>query len=251
VPSKPQIATAGGDGLVKLWNPNTGDCDCTLDNHSDRVWALAANPHDRTLVSGGADSVITLWKDTSSNTLAATAAASSQRVEQEQELLNHMHAGRYREAITLALALHHPARLLALFTAVVSTSPPDPGSLSGLASADAVLGSLGDEQLFALLLRLRDWNANARSASVAQRILGVVVRSYPAARLVGLKGGKGPGLTEVLEGLRAYTERHYRRMEELVDESYLVDFTLREMEEVGFVDGEGLKTSGDADVVML
>ena len=46
------------------------------------------------------------------------------------------------------------------------------------------------------------------------------------------KGG-GPGLGEVLEGLRAYTERHFRRMEGLVDESYLIDYTLREMEEVG------------------
>ena len=47
------------------------------------------------------------------------------------------------------------------------------------------------------------------------------------------KNRGGPGLGEVLEGLRAYTERHFRRMEELVDESYLIDYTLREMEEVG------------------
>jgi U3 small nucleolar RNA-associated protein 13 len=27
-----------------------------------------------------------------------------------------------------------------------------------------------------------------------------------------------------------YTERHYKRLEELVDESYLVEYTLREMD---------------------
>ena len=247
-----QIASAGGDGLVKIWDVNTGECDCTLDNHTDRVWALVANPEDNTLVSGGGDSVVTFWEDTTSTTIAATAAASTARVEQEQELQNHIQRGSYREAITLALQLNHPARLLALFTKVVNTTPPEKDSLSGVLAVDQVLATLVDEQLFTLLLRLRDWNTNARTAPVAQRILWVVVKSYPASRLTELKGrGRGGGLKEVLDGLKAYTERHYKRMEELVDESYLIDYTLREMEEVGFVD-EGLKVGeGEGDVIMV
>ncbi|MCJ1287181.1 U3 small nucleolar RNA-associated protein 13 [Xylographa opegraphella] len=232
-----QIASAGGDGLVKIWDANSGECDCTLDNHTDRVWALAVNPSDGTVISGSGDSVVTFWKDTTSSTIAASAAASTARVEQEQQLQNYIHHGSYREAITLALQLNHPARLLALLTTVVNTNPPDPTSLSGLKAVDDVLQHLADEQLFTLLLRLRDWNTNARTAPVAQRILWVLAKSYPATRLAGLKGkGKGSGLKDVLDGLRAYTERHYKRMEELVDESYLVDYTLREMEAVGFVD---------------
>lgn len=231
-----QIASAGGDGLVKVWDANTGEVACTLDNHTDRIWALTADPSTNTLVSGGGDSVVTFWKDTTSSTIAATAAASTARVEQEQQLMNYMHAGSYREAIILALTLNHPARLLALFQGVVDRSPPEEGSLSGLKAVDEVLMNLSDEQLLELLRRLRDWNTNARTAVVAQRILNVVVRSYPAERLAGLRGR---GWKEVVDALRAYTERHYRRMAELVDESYLVEYTLREMEEVGFVDGEG------------
>ncbi|MCJ1471837.1 U3 small nucleolar RNA-associated protein 13 [Lambiella insularis] len=245
-----QVATAGGDGLVKIWDTNSGECDCTLDNHTDRVWALAVNPEDNMIVSGGGDSVVTFWKDTTSSTIAASAAASTARVEQEQRLQNYVHHGNYREAITLALQLNHPARLLALFTTVVSTNSPEPGSLSGLKAVDEVLQSLADEQLFTLLLRLRDWNTNARTAPVAQRILWVLMKCHPATRLTGLRGkGKGSGLQEVLNGLKAYTERHYKRMEELVDESYLVDYTLREMEAVGFVDGE--ITIGVSDTVMV
>ncbi|MCJ1405646.1 U3 small nucleolar RNA-associated protein 13 [Xylographa trunciseda] len=232
-----QIASAGGDGLVKIWDVSSGECDCTLDNHTDRVWALTVNPLNGTIISGGGDSVVTFWKDTTSSTIAASAAASTARVEQEQQLQNYIHHGSYREAITLALQLNHPARLLALLTTVVNTNPPEPGSLSGLKAVDDVLQHLADEQLFTLLLRLRDWNTNARTAPVAQQILWVLVKSYPATRLTGLKGrGKGSGLKDVLDGLRAYTERHYKRMEELVDESYLVDYTLREMEAVGFAD---------------
>lgn len=34
----------------------------------------------------------------------------------------------------------------------------------------------------------------------------------------------------MLHTLKVYTERHYRRLEELVDESYLIEYTLQEMD---------------------
>ncbi|KAL8707925.1 MAG: hypothetical protein Q9220_007145 [cf. Caloplaca sp. 1 TL-2023] len=229
------VASAGGDGLVKVWDANTGETACTLDNHTDRIWALTVNPATNTLVSGGGDSIVTFWKDTSSATVAATAAASTARIEQEQQLMNYMHSGSYREAIVLALTLNHPARLLSLFQNVVETSPPEEGSITGLKAVDEVIVNLSDEQLLELLRRVRDWNTNARTAVVAQRILNLIVRAYSADRLARLKG---KGWKEVVDGLKAYTERHYRRMAELVDESYLVEFTLREMEETGFINGD-------------
>ena len=245
-----QIASAGSDGLVKVWDANTGEISCTLDNHIDRVWALTVDPENGTLVSGGGDGIVTFWKNTTTDTIAATAAASIQRVEQEQQLQNCIQHGDYREAIVLALELDHPARLLTLLQNATATSPPEEGSLSGVHAVDEVLGSLSDGQLLILMQRLRDWNTNARTAIVAQRILGVIVRSYPTTRLAGLRGR---GLKEVLEALRIYTERHYRRVEELVDESYLVEYTLGEMEEVMGNDiGKGkLKFKGDRDMILV
>ena len=222
------VASAGADGLVKVWDTASGECQSTLDNHSDRVWALATDPRTGRLISGGGDGVVTFWADTSAATAEAAAAAASARVEQDQQLQNHARRGQYREAIVLALQLRHPARLLALFGEVVRRHPPEPGSISGVKAVDEVVASLDDEQLFELLLRLRDWNTNARTAPVAQRILHVVARSYPASRLVGLRR-RGKGLGPVLEALRAYTERHYRRCEELIEESYVVDFVVRGM----------------------
>ncbi len=230
-----QIASAGGDGLIKIWDANTGEPTATLDNHSDRIWALTVNPDTNGLISGGGDSTITFWKDTTATTLATTAAAATARVEQEQQLQNHIHSGNYREAITLALQLNHPGRLLALLQSVVEKRPPEPGSLSGIRAVDEVLGSLSDSQLLLLISRVRDWNTNARTAVVAQRVLGVLVRSYSAPRLAAVRGKGWKGM---LDALGAYTERHYRRIEDLLEESYLVDFTLREMEETGFVDDD-------------
>ncbi|KXJ92691.1 WD repeat domain-containing protein [Microdochium bolleyi] len=245
------FASAAGDGLVKIWNLNLGETECTLDNHEDRVWALAVHPKTNMVVSGSADSTVTFWKDTSKETQAASTEAALQLVEKEQELQNHIHAGSYREAITLALQLNHPGRLLALFTTVVNTKTPDAGSLTGLAAVDQVLASLSDEQIFLLLLRLRDWNTNARTAPIAQRILWALVRSYPASKFSALsvKGAKGQkSLKEVLNALKVYTERHYKRIEELVDESFLVEYTLKEMDSlapsVGLIDGV------DGDVAM-
>lgn len=248
-----QFTSAGGDGLVKVWDANSGEAECTLDNHEDRVWALAVHPETNTIVSGSGDSTVTFWKDTSSETQAAASKAALELVEQEQELQNHIHSGSYREAITLALQLNHPGRLLSLFTSVTTTAP-EAGSLCGVKAVDEVLGNLSDEQIFLLLLRLRDWNTNARTAPVAQRILWTLVRCYPASKFSNLsvKGQKGQqSLKDVLHALRVYTERHYKRFEELVDESYLVEYTLQEMDSLAPVDDDVLmQEAGEQDTIM-
>lgn len=244
-----QFASAGADSLVKIWDANLGETECTLDNHEDRLWTLAVHPKTNTIASGGSDSKVTFWKDTTAETQAAATSAALKLVEQEQELENYIHAGAYRDAIVLALQLNHPGRLLNLFTNVVTTSTPEEGSLSGLKAVDQVLAKLSDEQIFLLLLRLRDWNTNARTAPVAQRILWTLVKSYPAGKFsnLSIKGARGQkSLNEVLNALRVYTERHYKRMEELVDESYLVEYTLQEMDSLA----PPLEALGDGDAVM-
>ncbi|OTB07828.1 hypothetical protein M426DRAFT_52994 [Hypoxylon sp. CI-4A] len=247
-------ASAGGDGLVKVWDINNGENECTLDNHEDRVWALAVHPDTNMIVSGSGDSTVTFWKDTSSETQIASNEAALKRIEQEQELENYEYVGAYREAITMALQLNHPRKLQNLFERVVNSRTPDAGSFSGLKAVDEVLGSLSDEQLFLLLLRLRDWNTNARAAPMAQRILWTLIKSYPASRLSNLnvKGARGQkSLKEVLSALKVYTERHYKRMEELVEESYLVEYTLQEMDSLAPSLGNmKLVENGDVDVVM-
>ncbi|OAA74071.1 small nucleolar ribonucleoprotein complex subunit [Cordyceps fumosorosea ARSEF 2679] len=236
-----QFVSAGGDGLVKVWDANSGETECTLDNHEDRVWAVAVQAKTNMIVSGSGDSTVSFWKDTTTETRAAASKAALELIEQEQELQNHIHAGSYREAITLALQLNHPGRLLSLFTSVVTGEKKDEGSHTGLRAVDEVLGNLSDDQIFLLLLRLRDWNTNARTAPIAQRILWALVRSYPASKFSNLsvRGAKGQqSLKDILQALRVYTERHYKRMEELVDESYLVEYTLQEMDNLAPVAGE-------------
>lgn len=82
-----QLVSGGADGLVKVWTVRSDECEATLDAHTDKVWALttAKAPTGRNrdaeeeeeggrgggegpnsglvVVSGGADSVINVWKD--------------------------------------------------------------------------------------------------------------------------------------------------------------------------------------------
>jgi U3 small nucleolar RNA-associated protein 13 len=254
-PAPPQVVSAAADGLIKVWDTATTEALATLDNHTDRVWALATNPKTNTLISGGADSVVTFWRDTSSATLATATARQTALIEQDQELQNLIHAKSYRDAVVLALQLNHPHRLLSLFTAVVNTPTPDPDSLCGNLAVDEVLASFSPSQLYTLLLRLRDWNTNARTAPIAQRILYTLVKSYPASTFMTLQhvvrkeGVKGGDVGGVIRALKAYTERHLRRMEELVDESFLVEFVLGEMEVTGGVE-VGTNGGHDGDVIM-
>lgn len=271
--ARPLVASAAADGLVKVWSPYTGELETTLDNHTDRVWALASPtpsgsrtdvkpssspdnksntsiPSPYALASGSADSTVTFWTDTTSATYTAAVSANSARIEQDQQLQNYIRAGAYREAIILALQLNHPGRLLSLFTSAVDAAD-DPystdvdktaraNSLTGDPSIDQVLQSLDPVNLRTLLLRLRDWNTNARTSRVAQRILFALFRSYPASTFVDLakssmakKGGDrvaAAGMESILQALAAYTERHYRRVEELADDSYLVEWVLGEMD---------------------
>ena len=290
-----QVASAAGDGLVKVWDAQEGECVATLDNHIDRVWALAVRPQRSLeskkpaepnsesmevdgevdssneppleLVSGSADSTLTFWTDTTLITSEKSASRATARVEQDQELQNHIHSQNYREAIVLALQLNHPKRLLDLFTRVLESPKPDLGSLTGSKGVDDVIGSLADEQLWKLMLRLRDWNANARTSRVAQRVMYALFRLYPKEKFVQLrrrrsrkendsealiegvagldidgnaaKGGAGrnESVKDVLDGLRAYTDKHYTRLEKMAEERHVLLWTLQMMDDTAAIDG--------------
>ena len=53
---------SGSDGLVKLWTIKNNECVRTLDEHEDKIWALAVSSCEETVVTGAADSNIIVWK---------------------------------------------------------------------------------------------------------------------------------------------------------------------------------------------
>ena len=207
-----QVASAAGDGLVKVWDAQDGECAATLDNHIDRVWALTVKPSplipiDQStdaddvdsedeengtnqmvleIVSGSADSTLTFWKDTTSSTALQATTQATARIEQDQQLENYIRASSYREAIVLALQLNHPRRLLEIFTRVTAEKH-DQESFTGSREVDHALSGLSDGQIMSLLRRIRDWNTNSRTYHVAQCVLYALLRLFPKDRLLKLQ----------------------------------------------------------------
>lgn len=299
-----QVASAAGDGLVKVWDAQGGECAATLDNHIDRVWALAVRPQpilsiaeaeakiaeahedekddsapQLELVSGSADSTLTFWTDTTTQTALAATTQATQRIEQDQELQNAIRANNFRDAIVLALQLNHPKRLLEIFKSAIDNPSTEAESFTGRAEVDEVLASLSEGQLWNLLRRIRDWNANGRTHHVAQRILYALFRIYPKEKIIGLqrkrkqmvaaededevlagamaettlqeKAKSKESVKDVLDGLKAYSERHYQRLEKTSEERFVLLWALGQMDDVSTANLQLTTRHPGEDLVML
>ena len=55
------LATAGGDKLVKLWDPLTGKETARFEGHTSQVLSLAFHPDGSQLITGGADRQLKVW----------------------------------------------------------------------------------------------------------------------------------------------------------------------------------------------
>ena len=63
----------------------------------------------------------------------------------------------------------------------------------------------------------------------------------------------GNAMKDLFRAMEAYTERHYKRLEDLIDESYLLEYTLREMDEIAGTTAvtNGISSSTSEDNIMV
>jgi len=125
-------------------------------------------------------------------------------------------------------------------------------SITGNLSVDEVVRTLPQDELSKLVRHVRDWNATARTSAVAQLVLHAIVKLRPASDIQAAFGSQmrnlspdkkvggndkldveikqGDGLREVLDALIPYTERHLAQTDRLMQDSYILDFLLSEMD---------------------
>lgn len=188
--------------------------------------------------------------------------------------MNYLSLHDYRKAIQLALAMEQPGRLLSLFTDIQTNSESEgtirggsSSSITGHSSVDEVIRTLPRSDLARLMRYIRDWNAKAKTCRVAQGVLYAIMKLRSAEDVMQAFGAEtgeavfaseesigksasgvgGMPLKELVDALIPYTERHLSRMERLVQESYVVDYILGEMDD-GMFDGEDDGGSMDVDV---
>ncbi|KAF9923420.1 U3 small nucleolar RNA-associated protein 13 [Linnemannia zychae] len=227
-----QLVSCGSDGLVKLWTIRTNECVTTLDNHTEKIWALAVRKDENMVVTGGADSMINMWEDFTEIEYAEKKAAKADQVLKEQELSNYLQRKDWKNAITLALSLEQPFRLLQLFNQVQQDRPEHDASITGLEAVDKVLLGLSPEQIAKLLGYVRDWNTHAKNMRAAQTVLHCILQQRKVQEMIEI-----PGIKDLLDGLLPYSDRHFQRVEALSVRSFVVDYTVQAMDLMSLVGG--------------
>jgi U3 small nucleolar RNA-associated protein 13 len=181
--------------------------------------------------------------------------------------VNYLSLHDYKRAIELALSMEQPGRLLSLFQELRSSfkAQASTGDLTktGNVAVDEAIRTLALSDLARLLRYVRNWNANAKTSTVAQDLLYAIMKLRSVEDVIKAfnselakdgsvaKEGSGPtALKELVDALIPYTERHLSRLEKLVQESYVVDYILAEMDDGMFdwADGSVVGTSMDVDV---
>ena len=172
--------------------------------------------------------------------------------------MNYLAMHDYRRAIELALAMQQPGRLLVLFkgirSAALEQGLQSDTSVSGNHALDEVLRTLSSADLSLLVRYIRDWNTNAKTSGVAQSVLYAILKLRPAEDVLEAFGYSSPqgtqqpigttsaSLKDIIDGLIPYTQRHLARLDRLVQESFIVDYILNEMD-------DGIFNGTDGDIM--
>jgi len=232
-----QILSAGADGLVKLWSLRSDECVSTFDEHEGKVWAMASGGEgDALLITGGSDAKVVVWADCTAADAREAEEEEERLVGREQSLANALAAGDFVTAARLAFDLRHPGRLLAVVqraAAAAAGAAPLTLAMTG-ASGSGVLAGEHTSRLLAELVQqmsesdvrtaleyCREWNTNSRHCHAAQAMLGAMLRHRKPTQLLTL-----PGIGQLLDGLLAYSGRHFARVDRLQRATRILDYTL-------------------------
>ena len=87
-----------------------------------------------------------------------------------------------------------------------------------------VVAHLTVDQLATLRDWIKEWNTNAKHAAITQALLSTILKEVPPQQLETIEN-----VGKTLEALIAYSERHFQRIDRVLQKSYLVDFNVVSM----------------------
>ena len=214
-----QVVSSGADGLVKLWTIRTNECETTLDAHADKVWALALSGDGKRLATGGADSLISIWGDVTKEKEEELLSHAEERVLKEHGLMTSIYTKDYTGAVELAFELGHSYKLWGVLSEIAEAASSRQNGSAG--PFDNFIDTWDDDRIMNCLEFVREWNTNVKNAAVAHALLDGIIRRVPYERLRKLDG-----VLPVINAIIPYTERHYNRIDGLVQSSFVLDYTL-------------------------
>lgn len=225
-----QLVSTGADGLVKIWNCSNGECLKTLDGHNNRIWALSVLEDGNMIVTADADGVFQFWRDYTEEQRELDIEKEKQKVEQEQSLQNFIANEDWTNAFLLAITLDHPMRLFNVLKQsldYVSEEDENDKAIIFNKQLDKIISTLNSDQLLLLMKRCRDWNTNAKTHIIAQKTIRCIMLHHNISELSEIQG-----MIKIIDGIIPYTQRHFARVDNLVEQSYLLDYALVQMDKL-------------------
>lgn len=191
------------------------------EGHVDKVWAFDVDPSGKVMVSGGADSQIIVWRDTTKEVEDSRRAEREEAILLDQQLSNHLRHKQYKKALDIALNLDKPRLTLKVLTSIIDEDLKQ--KRDGTATLKEYARSWSMERVSQVLRYSREWNTRARFSDIAMLVVRSIVSVFPADKLAA---GHNVGIPEVMAGIAPYAERHCERLDRLFSNSYLLDFAL-------------------------
>lgn len=167
------------------------------------------------MVTGGGDSQVIIWKNTTEEKKLAAIEARETMLLQEQELSNLLRAERLLDALKLALSLDRPYKVLNIIKDVMKN-----GQIQGLRDA---LNDLSDGDKEKLLECAAAWNCNAKHCAAAQLVISILLDQIADGSLVM----KNPG--GFIQDVLPYTDRHFKRITQTLQGLQLLNYTLQKI----------------------
>lgn len=210
-----QIISSGADGLLKLWNVKTSECKMSVDNHDGKVWSLAINKDESIIITGGSDSKLVKLKDVTSERQEKMAKEREELVLQEQELVNLLKDKKLIKALKLALRMERPLHVLKIVKEVLK---------GGSNKLCETLKEINQTQKESLLKFAAEWNTNNKNCHAAQLVFNILAPEIISGNL------KMPALVSFVEGALPYTERHFERLTNLLQDLNFITYTVNCMQ---------------------
>ena len=107
-----QILSTSSDGTLKSWDLRSSTCISTYELSEDKIWALDAVPDGSLVVTGSADSLLTVSVDVTEEKYKESMEKRNKMVEDDQRLNNLLRKGEWMHAVKLAIELDRPFTLL-------------------------------------------------------------------------------------------------------------------------------------------
>lgn len=221
-----QILSTGADGLIKLWDIKQEENLKTFSNHNNRIWAVDIRNDGDEFVSGDADGYLSIWRDNSEEEWKKHQEELKEKVEQEQTLANYISSKDWSNAFLLALTLNHSMRLYNIMKEAIILNE-DKESPVGSKKLEETIGGLDNSQLVLLAKKVRDWNVNVKLFEISQKVINVILKSHTVEKLVDI-----PEFMKILDAIVPYSERHYNRINNLIEQCYILDYAVEEMNKI-------------------